>query len=149
QARSKFVTDGIGNGTPKALLRLRVDHLMKSFMTEAHETGYIILALKTQPLFGQHGEFDFQRQHFAVDQNPVAIEDDRRDQAALRFWRNPPTRPSAFRMFSAELAYESRRYPSPRMPKSGPPISATPVSSNKALASGLAIQPVCLMLGKA
>jgi hypothetical protein len=50
---------------------------MKGLVAEPHEAGDIVLALELEPLLGQDGELDLQRQDFAVDQDAVAIENDR------------------------------------------------------------------------
>ena len=52
-------------------------------------------------------------------------------------------------MFSNELAYERRRYPSPCRPKAVPGNAATPASSSKYAAISAEVLPKDFTLGKA
>ena len=50
---------------------------MKRLIAQPHEAGDIIFPVKCETLLGQNSELDLQRQDFAVDQDAVAIENDR------------------------------------------------------------------------
>ncbi|MEY4952171.1 MAG: hypothetical protein RL299_595, partial [Pseudomonadota bacterium] len=51
-------------------------HPVEGFVGKAHEAVDVIVTLEGEALLAQDLQLDLQRQHFAVDQNPVAIEDD-------------------------------------------------------------------------